>query len=899
MRILVVLNIFIFFVSFHLSAQKILYSSDAYTLNQNAVYEDKYEAGAVSAYEIKSNYESSFRKGTSRVVGFKFSINGDDNERPPSQDHFVLLEPDEGYYETPVFVFGEEFPEEVDWPDADEAYFKSSEKIKVLFRLDMRNVFHDFETQGFYQAYDGSIINRKNFTGVYIAGSEPPLSWNFDQLSENNNFRLTDADNDSIFEISITFDANPDRPINSEGYSEWKLSKDISRYPQFSSSHTITNALYNLSLEELIQNIRPDSAFMAGAKWPGVWTRDISYSILLALAITNPDISKNSLLAKVKDERIIQDTGTGGSWPISSDRMSWALAAWEIYIVTGDKDWLQKSYTILKNSTSADRNTLIDPYTNLFYGESSFLDWREQSYPPWMDPKDIFTSLNLSTNAVHFRTYQILAKMAKILDEPYKEYSEIAQSIKQAINTHFWMAEKGYYGQYLYGRNYKALSTRSEALGEAFSILFDIAEKAQKNKITKNTPLLDFGIPCIFPQTTNIPPYHNNGIWPFVQSFWTWAAAKAENEKAVAHGLSSIYRAAALFLSNKENLVASTGNFNGTEINSDRQLWSVAGNLATYFRVIFGMNFQPDSLLFNPFIPESFRGTYRLQNFKYRNSILDISVSGFGNKIDSVYFDNQSISNAIFSGDLEGSHDIRLILNNKLPPSRITIVNNHFTNIIKGFELDDNELSWDSIDGDPVYLLYKNGKPQSVVKDTEFEIPEKDYPSEYQVLAVDDKGYASFLSEPLWFSGNKKPKVFQPDKFRNKIHVAYEGYTGIGYIPLTTTQNTSVSFSIHIIKSGYYSIDFRYANGNGPINTDNKCAVRTLSVDKNKIGIVVFPQRGVHLWTEWGYSNSIKIFLSRGEHLINVDYLDFNKNMNEKENVAFLDHIRLKILHFE
>ncbi|MEE9117305.1 MAG: glycogen debranching protein, partial [Calditrichia bacterium] len=500
MRVFIlIISISVIFI-YPLSAQKILYSSDAYTLNQNAVYQGQYEAGAVSAFEIKSNYESAFRRGTKRVVTFKFSINGLDNERPQSLEHMVLLEPEEGNFVTPVFTFGEDDPDEIDWPDEDETYFASNEKVDVLFRVNMRKVLRDFKTKGFYQTHNGSIINKESFNGVYIVGNESPLSWDFDHLVEKNQFKLTDAENDSIFEINITFDANPERPINSDGYSEWKLTEDISHYPQLTSSHTLIDALYNLSLEELSLDIRPDSTFMTGAKWPGLWTRDISYSILLALAITNPDVSKKSLMAKVRDGRIIQDMGTGGSWPISSDRMTWALAAWEVYVVTGDKEWLHDAFQIIKNSTAVDLKTLIDPQTGLFYGESSFLDWRSQSYPQWMDAKDIYMSLNLGTNAVHCQTYQILANMAMILGEPYQEFHNIAESIKQAINAYFWMSDKGYYGQYLYGRNYNILSPRFETLGEALSILFSIAGNLQQQKIIESTPLLDFGTPCIFPQ---------------------------------------------------------------------------------------------------------------------------------------------------------------------------------------------------------------------------------------------------------------------------------------------------------------------------------------------------------------------------------------------------------------
>lgn len=60
------------------------------------------------------------------------------------------------------------------------------------------------------------------------------------------------------------------------------------------------NVLYRLSLEELMLDILPDSTFMAGKKWTGVWTRDISYSIIISLAAIEPNIARNSLMQKVK-----------------------------------------------------------------------------------------------------------------------------------------------------------------------------------------------------------------------------------------------------------------------------------------------------------------------------------------------------------------------------------------------------------------------------------------------------------------------------------------------------------------------------------------------------------------------------------------------------------------------
>ena len=134
----------------------------------------------------------------------------------------------------------------------------------------------------------------------------------------------------------------------------WVLHTDLSRFPALHSGFPLIDAVYNLSLEELTQDVSKDGTFHAGALWPGVWTRDTSYSTLLSLAAIDPRTAEKSLLRKVRRGRIVQDTGTGGSWPVSSDRVCWALAAWEIYLVTGDRQWLEQSATIVKNSIHDD-----------------------------------------------------------------------------------------------------------------------------------------------------------------------------------------------------------------------------------------------------------------------------------------------------------------------------------------------------------------------------------------------------------------------------------------------------------------------------------------------------------------------------------------------------------------
>ena len=199
---------------------------------------------------------------------------------------------------------------------------------------------------------------------------------------------------------------------------ETRVSRNVQlpeRYARITSDVPLLDTLFNLSLEELQGNTRPDGALNAGADWQGVWTRDVSYSILLSLAALSPEAARTSLLQKVHRDRIVQDTGTGGSWPVSTDRLTWAFAAWEIYLTTGGRDWLEQAYRIIQNSVQDDELVVYNPVSGLFRGETSFLDWREQTYPRWMQPADICQSEALSTNVVYCRVYRILHSMARKL----------------------------------------------------------------------------------------------------------------------------------------------------------------------------------------------------------------------------------------------------------------------------------------------------------------------------------------------------------------------------------------------------------------------------------------------------------------------------------------------------
>ena len=131
------------------------------------------------------------------------------------------------------------------------------------------------------------------------------------------------------------------------------------------------------------------------------------------------------------------------------------------------------------------------------------------------------------------------------------------------------------------------------------------------------------------------------------------------------------------------------------------------------------------------------------------------------------------------------------------------------------------------------------------------------------------------------------------ETFAPKARLPYKGYHGRGFVEITKKKNLNIKMPVAVKESGLYAISFRYANGSGPYNTDNKCAIRSLLVDKQFKGTVVMSQLAKDEWSLWSQSNSVVAELSKGKHMLELKFLPFNENMNVEVNRAMLDQMRI------
>ncbi|WP_347260826.1 Six-hairpin glycosidase-like protein [Rudaea sp.] len=347
--------------------------------------------------------------------------------------------------------------------------------------------------------------------------------------------------------------------------------------------------------------------FVTGVKWPFVWTRDSAYSIDLALGWLDPARARRTLEFKLSDVReasapqglyVVQDTGSGGSWPVSTDRVVWFLGARDLL---ADKVFADKTWKALKDTLAQDRQYAFDAQSGLYRGETSFLDWREQTYPVWTEKnvRFIAESFALSTNALHYEALRLAVKMAKSRNDSAAaaQYQGEADALRAAIDTHFWREDRGLYMSYIGAADGPQTIEAYDLLGTALAILADIPAPARARRALANYPTWPAGSPVIWPEHRDAAIYHNRAIWPFVSAYALRAARKLDDANRIAHELRSILQGAALAGSNYENYELTSGaihvedgKWSGPVVNSPRQLWSIAAMLDTIVEGVFGVD---------------------------------------------------------------------------------------------------------------------------------------------------------------------------------------------------------------------------------------------------------------------------------------------------------------------
>lgn len=315
--------------------------------------------------------------------------------------------------------------------------------------------------------------------------------------------------------------------------------------------------------------------------------------------------------------------------------------------------------------------------------------------------------------------------------------------------------------------------------------------------------------------------------------------------------------------------------------------------------------------MIKPFVPQALTGDRSLSGFDYRGAKLNISVSGFGDKVSSITLNGKPLDpeKVIPAKALAKGGDIVVRMNNEpIAPMKINRVANKKAPLTPATWMEvsadmggdqplplQNLLRWNPIEYIGEYIVLKDGVEVGRTHKTEWPALTE---GEWQVIGVAGDGTQGFASEPRsnrFFAETFEFPGEKPSGMLGRRMLEPEGYRGNGFVAVQQDMDAP-AVEVELPEGGTYSVAVRYANGEGPINTENKAAVRSLLVDGVKAGTLVLPQRGVDNWDDWGMSNGIAVELTPGWHTLQIVYLPEDENMNIKVNRALLDRIVLEKL---
>ncbi|MCR5401042.1 MAG: hypothetical protein K6E78_05535 [Treponema sp.] len=723
-------------------------------------------------------------------------------------------------------------------------------------------------------------------------------------------------------------------------------------HPTVKTGNAEIDNLVTLAQTEVQKNIRSDGTFCAGAQWPTAWTRDMSYAIDLSLSFLFPSVVEKSLDSRIENDSVLQDTGSGGSYPVSTDRITWITAAYDYSLVKQSEDYSKKVYKVAKITLEKDYNVNFDKTTGLFRGESSFLDWREQTYPRWATNEYIADSFALGTNMMYYSALQKAALLSKRIGNASDEteiWENRAASLKEAIMKNFWIPEKEYFAALLLNDIHTYKYQGYETLGESLGVILGVAPEESFRNVLGAVKPQEHGLSVVAPQLAGIPPYHNDGVWPFVQGYRGLACKKAGDAFNAKKEFSTMIEAAKKFGTFKENYVAS--NFTpDTQINSDRQLWSDAGFLSYIYRILFGISFTEKGIAIKPFnfeLSNLSLTSLSLKDLEFAGGKLSIEVKGSGDTVKRYLLNGNEVptdyiipyggshgqKNYVVQIELEKSQKY---IDSFAPEKQIEpwfdarIVTPAIPNVRVDADTKKTEISFKPKNKGG-WKIAVNGKSKTTSENeislkagdkitlvNAFALLEKTaenvplFPSKY-ARVENTKNTQFYEAEKAEMNGGKveKERSYSFDEDENGKGAGRGNADGdvasgakISEDLSKTEANCSsfvkdfgknegeyIEFTVNVKKEGDYAIDFRFKNGHGPINTGEKCAVLAVAKDGELLRRLAFPQQGS--WASWNFTAPTVIHLEKGAHKIKLYTDDWCRTQHGSLNPVHIDLMRI------
>lgn len=441
--------------------------------------------------------------------------------------------------------------------------------------------------------------------------------------------------------------------------------------PQLITNNEEVNKAFRIAVSDIVASIafhkdgllnEHREVIYAGLGYDKPWTRDAAINVWNCCGILFPEVSKNTLISVLTEDEYGLRVG-GEYW----DAIIWVTGAWNYYLYTNDKEFLKLAYEASVNTIKYFENTEFDEKLYLFRGPACYGDGVAaypdiyaksgesgianfvECFPEYKAEKGVGCPMHtLSTNCLYYSAYNLMQKYEEELGiHVNEEYISKARTLKDSINNHFWMEDKGYYRYIVddFGN-----CEHQEGLGHSFAILLGVADEIQTKKILENQYITNEGISCVWPCFDRYLNYgenqygrHSGVIWPHVEAFWADAASKGGRYDLLEKEFDCMTKRAVRDGHFAEIYHPCTGEIYGgvqerwgkgiTSWTSElKQTWSATGYIRMILFDILGIDTGSECLSAKPNLISGIE-SIELKNVIFRNKLYNIKADKNGNVI--------------------------------------------------------------------------------------------------------------------------------------------------------------------------------------------------------------------------------------------------------------------------
>ncbi|MBR5117852.1 MAG: hypothetical protein IK100_04305 [Muribaculaceae bacterium] len=823
----------------------VITQNEKYTVGTDKVVEGKWVAEAKSATHLVTNYQLP-PDSIPAVIKLRLAINGHDNELRPGEYHYI------------------------DLTDTDTTIIKacvadnkrsSSQKIacqkELKLKIDLSPITNALSDKGFFVTPTHDTIYADDNKGVWVTANIASLDIDALQCSINTKQLVgVPPASDGIY--TATIDLSPSqRKVN----KEWKINSPNGYYPLYESPQKLMDVIHNMSIEVISSQLIVDSV-------PQFMVSQECYAIALALAYLEPEKSMQALKSMVTDS-IITSGDSIETYNSLANKMIWATAAWNVYCVNGDKEWLKYAYDIItKNLAIIENSGLLNRETGLYRATCPYMVSNiNQYYPPWTSVADVLETSPLLANAIMEHAYRVVEMMSDEFE--IANYRHKAESLKDAINHRLWDEFKGYYSQYLYGGPLNMMSPCSDNMGQALCVLWDIADDNRGETLVNETHLSYYGIPLTYPINMSVKPEFNNAVIPMVQALWNLAAARNGNIAMLRRGIGAQIRLQALLASCDVSSSATTG----APLDISYPRGNAAGNLSIIYNVIAGMKFLPNGIEFTPKVPMCFQGKKTIKSFKYRNAVLDITINGTGTGLSKISLDGKDLADNFIDENIRGHHTIVITMNDIHTSSGKVTVTKELS------YLPETPLwQWDGFygttynyNGDDGYKILINDEERYSMRDSVLGTRDTVSYRSFSIMAVNKFG-SSYISKPHFITTTASAYEFAKYNPQFILQLPMpRGYMGSPIDIIEISDNSPwVSIPVTTTEAGDYIVDVLYSNGDGQASLASPCQMLEVTANGHLQGVVSTPPLGEGQWLCKAYSSRLNVRLLKGSNTLQL-----------------------------